>query len=667
MSNVSVVGGNSSTHRQLVIGDKTNVIAPINMSLVTSLPSIMPNSRISVSPIVPGTLRWKNKGDTTHSTTYFSSTSNSCGIVRLEKDVPHCQPLNTTGNSNKYKDNKEPTMEVKIDILGDGVLDGKKILTSFNNMKKSEASKQGIKLKRLEDLLKSPTESTSAQASNDEQDKPLNLTSNNKDTSDDIQESSEQIKTLTTKENLEQRSLFQTVSINNGISSQISSSLDTRKTTSLNHSSFSLVSLEKPSSSPSNAQIEIPMSQEMKIQTAGSPIPSLNIQIRSEELFQKKDVEAQNPSISKDSALSLHLNQSQKSLSSLVTNSSVPKFDLIHNGSYPKLNEDTSEESSTSQLSDSLGIPGIPTVVLDSFNKSSSNAGFLTRQSIRAKNSSKKRSSPISTITESSLPKPVGIKSPPTTNLIDVNKGTLTIKLESEDIIAAQPDTRNLEGDDKNALRDILANNAPNTAVLNGLTSSSDIVVPLNHNQNTSSLSFQDSRTPFSKRLEMLSKGISSKPSSIIPLACSEDTKFESPNLVKESNFGRGKKRKKQEIKANKNKPDDANQQKDLITDSVKSETKKVILDRNSESASDDDGGRLVIAEDNQSENESNSNKRKRSSSSEDVPAPYPAFMPIGPIPTILSQISEEEKPNIKSKSSNRPVRKTRVKRKNNT
>ena len=396
-SNVSVIGGNSSTHRQLVIGDKTNVIAPINMSLVTSMAPIMPNNRISVSPIVPGTLRWKNKGDSTNSTTYFSSTSNSCGIVRLEKDVPHCQPVNTTENSNKNTSNKEPKMEVKIDVLGDGVLDGKKILTSFNNMKKSEASKQGIKLKRLEDLLKSPTESANAQTNNDEQDKPLNLASHRKGAIDSIQESSEQTKTSATKENCEKRSMFKTVSINNIISSQTTSSLDTRKTTSLNHSSFSLVSSEKPSSSPSKAQIEIPMSQEMRIQNIGSPISSLNIQIRSNDLFQKNVVDAQNPSISKDSAMSLHLNEIQKPLSSLVTNASVPKFDLIHNGSYPKLNEDTSEESSTSQLSDSLGIPGIPIVVLDSLNKSSSNAGFVTRQSIRAKNSSKKRSSPVST------------------------------------------------------------------------------------------------------------------------------------------------------------------------------------------------------------------------------------------------------------------------------
>ena len=222
-SNVSVIGGSSSTHRQLVIGDKTNVIAPINLSLVTSLSSTMPNNRISVSPIVPGTLRWKNKGDSTSSTTYFSSSSNSCGIVRLERDVPHCQPFNTTENSNKNTSNKEPQMEVKIDILGDGVLDGNKILTSFNKMKKSEASTHGIKLKRLEDLLKSPIESTSAQANNDEQDKPLNLASHRNETSDNIQESSEETKTSATKENLGQKSLFKTVSINNVISSQTTS------------------------------------------------------------------------------------------------------------------------------------------------------------------------------------------------------------------------------------------------------------------------------------------------------------------------------------------------------------------------------------------------------------------------------------------------------------
>ena len=288
-------------------------------------------------------------------------------------------------------------MEVKIDILGDGVLDGEKILTSFNNMKKSETSKQGIKLKRLEDLLKSPTESTSAQIDIDEQDKPLNLASIRKDTRDNIQDSSEQTKTSTTKENLELKSLFKTVSINNGISPQTTSSTDTRKTTSLNHSSFSSVSSEESSSSPSKSQIEIPMSQEMRIQNAGSPISSLNIQIRSDDLFKNNEISLQKSRISKDSPLNLNLNKSQTPLSSLVTNTSVPKFDLIHNGSYPKLNEDTSEESSTSQLSNSLGIPGIPTVVLDSLNKSSSNAGFLTRQSIRAKNSSKKRSSPIST------------------------------------------------------------------------------------------------------------------------------------------------------------------------------------------------------------------------------------------------------------------------------
>ena len=74
-------------------------------------------------------------------------------------------------------------------------------------------------------------------------------------------------------------------------------------------------------------------------------------------------------------------------------------------------------------------------------------------------------------------------------------------------------------------------------------------------------------------------------------------------------------------------------------------------------------GKRLYIAEDNDSDKESYSNKRTRLNSSEDsdVP-PYSSFIPIGPIPTILGQSSEEEKSN--AKSTNATTRRTRSKRK---
>jgi len=76
-------------------------------------------------------------------------------------------------------------------------------------------------------------------------------------------------------------------------------------------------------------------------------------------------------------------------------------------------------------------------------------------------------------------------------------------------------------------------------------------------------------------------------------------------------------------------------------------------------------GKRLYIAEDNDSDKESNSNKRKRLNSTEDNDvSSYSSFIPIGPIPTILSQSSEEEKSNVKSTKAKTTTRRTRAKRK---
>ena len=371
--NVTVMGGNSSTHRQLVIGDKAQNSPPIDMSFSKSFPSdsLVPNNKISVTPMVPGALRWKNAGDSYPSKTYFSSKNSSCGTVRLVKDAPHCQSTKLNENiGEKDINRKEANVEIKIDVLGDSILDGDKILSSFKNMKKAEASKQGIKLKRLEDLLKTPTVSNNIQSQDGEQDTPLNLASNSKHMTEFTNKTSERTKSPIVHQNMDKGSLFKTVSINNRFSPKTTTSnCDTKKTTSLNHSSFSFVSSENPSLSTSKIPIEIPLSQEMKIQNSSSPIPSLNIQIRGDELFKSNKTIDQPTSALKESALKLQFDNGQKPQLSIASN--LPKFDLIRENSNPKDSEKSFEDNRDTANSESLTmtIPGIPTMVLDSFDE----------------------------------------------------------------------------------------------------------------------------------------------------------------------------------------------------------------------------------------------------------------------------------------------------------
>ena len=80
------------------------------------------------------------------------------------------------------------------------------------------------------------------------------------------------------------------------------------------------------------------------------------------------------------------------------------------------------------------------------------------------------------------------------------------------------------------------------TVGLTNFTSSKSSFGSINHNKKSSNLSFQDSRTPFSKRLEMLRQGISSKPSLIIPGLISSERSHDKAELshdtsrVKEKN-----------------------------------------------------------------------------------------------------------------------------------
>ena len=119
------------------------------------------------------------------------------------------------------------------------------------------------------------------------------------------------------------------------------------------------------------------------------------------------------------------------------------------------------------------------------------------------------------------------------------------------------------------------------------------------------------------------------------------------------------------------NEPDISHLRKDVSQNNAETE-KTSASEKNSESASDDGKNNLIeifetkieIDEEYLPENEPNSNKRTRLSSPEDASSSNPSFFPVAPILTISSQTSEEEKPNAESKSSGRPVRKTRGKRK---
>ena len=230
------------------------------------------------------------------------------------------------------------------------------------------------------------------------------------------------------------------------------------------------------------------------------------------------------------------------------------------------------------------------------------------------------------------------------TDVIDVNKGTLTIKLESEDIIELQPSENN--SDDKQGLVEPVTHEKhpkDNREYRDTLNESAKDSVNV-QNVSTMPLSFQESRTPFSKRLKMLSRGISTR------------------SLNQKELDVEGK------LKMNLTRPHQVNEDKSVSLEDTKAlNNKESITEKDKDGAKESEkysGKRLFIAEDNDSDQDSNPNKNKRSKNSEDGNLNYPSFMPIIPIPTILNQTSDEEKSKLKLTKCSRPIRSTRQKRK---
>ena len=81
---------------------------------------------------------------------------------------------------------------------------------------------------------------------------------------------------------------------------------------------------------------------------------------------------------------------------SIMHYSSIPKSDLFRDDSNSKMNGFNFHGTNDSQSSNStpIGIPGVPTVVLDSLNKSSPRIGPSRSRAAKSKNIAKKLSSP---------------------------------------------------------------------------------------------------------------------------------------------------------------------------------------------------------------------------------------------------------------------------------
>ena len=272
---------------------------------------------------------------------------------------------------------------------------------------------------------------------------------------------------------------------------------------------------------------------------------------------------------------------------------------------------------------------------------------------------------------QNSSKEPISSKTPIPSNIIDFTKGTLTIKMESEDIIALQPS----EGDSEN--NKLIAENFNGTHVESNRDIAANFQVSnesLNSkNPSTMPLSFQESRTPFSKRLEMLRRGISSS-SNKLPIVITpnhsatlngQDESI--PNNIQSRNE---KKNNKRGSPINLKMRELAEREQSMIFRGDNSLESKIGQENNDEPENLPEstkylGKRLYIAEDNNSDKELNSNKRKRLNSAEDSDvSSYSSFIPIGPIPTILNQSSEEEKSNVKPTKAKVTTRRTRSKRK---
>ena len=234
-----------------------------------------------------------------------------------------------------------------------------------------------------------------------------------------------------------------------------------------------------------------------------------------------------------------------------------------------------------------------------------------------------------------------------------MSKGALTIKLESEDIIAVHPpDTLSDVDHSKNDKRDF--NNHLKEIEATQTTYHGNESKSADANTLPVTLSFQESRTPFSKRLEMLSRGISSRPSNTPSSSSSEEwlTNY-SMNLKKE---------KVSEIEddtvfANLS---DSHQQNGVnVFDGNGQLESKLVIDQN-----DSDHNLMIDEECGIDQNESRSNKKIRldRNDSGDV-SPGTTFIPVAPIPTILGLTSEENTVANQSKAK-QPPRKSRAKRK---
>ena len=226
-----------------------------------------------------------------------------------------------------------------------------------------------------------------------------------------------------------------------------------------------------------------------------------------------------------------------------------------------------------------------------------------------------------------------------------MNKGALTIKLESEDIIAMQPPNTFSELDNSKTVKGDF--DASQT------TCPGDKAKSVNANTLPVTLSFQESRTPFSKRLEMLSRGISSRPSNTASSSSSEEwlTNY-SVNLKKE-NAGEME---DDAVFANLSGP---YQQKgnNIFEENGQLES-KIVIDQN-----DSDHNLMIDEESGSDQNESRSNKRIRLDGNDSGGAsPGSTFIPVAPIPTILGLTSEENSAANRSKAKP-PPRKSRAKR----
>ena len=250
-----------------------------------------------------------------------------------------------------------------------------------------------------------------------------------------------------------------------------------------------------------------------------------------------------------------------------------------------------------------------------------------------------------------------------------MNKGALTIKLESEDIIAMHPpDTLSNVDHLKNDKRELSEINnycdniVRNRRDINTHLKEIEATQTTYHGNESKSadtntlpvtLSFQESRTPFYKRLEMLSRGISSKPSNTPSSSSSEEwlTNY-SLNLKKE---------KAGEIEDDSGFANSSNSHQqngvNVFEENGQLES-KIVIDQN------DSDHNLMIDEDcGSDQNESRSNKRIRLDRNDSGGvSPGSTFIPVAPIPTILGLTSEDNTVTNQGKAKP-PPRKSRAKR----